>query len=96
MRAAQEHRERDDTQTAVLAALVGRDDGMTVFELRSHVDADIDELETALSELKRDDLITADTGGQQTVITATEKAEPAEAEGESETWLDRLLDRLPF
>lgn len=43
---------------AVLDALVGRaDDGMTVLELRSGVDATIDEVEEALSALKSAGLI---------------------------------------
>lgn len=97
MRAAQEHRSRDDTETAVLDALVGRDEGMTVFELRSHVDVDIDELETALGELKDDDLIAADTSRDPTVITATEKAKPADPdEDDAESLVDRILDKLPF
>jgi len=94
MYAAGAQRQRDDVQAAVLDALVGRDDGMTIFELRSHVDADIDELETALTDLKHDGFITADSSGDQTVITATEKAKPQPEPEES--WLDRLIDRLPF
>lgn len=94
MNAAGAHRQLDDVQAAVIDALVGRDDGMTIFELRSHVDADIDELETALTDLKRDGLITADSSGDQTVITATEKATPDPEPDDS--WFDRVIDRLPF
>jgi ribosome assembly protein YihI (activator of Der GTPase) len=58
MPARAEYRDRDATEVAVLDALVGRaEDGMTVLELRSHVDADIDRIETALTELKADGLI---------------------------------------
>ena len=46
MRAKREYRDRDETEVAVLDALADRkDEGMTVFELRSRVDVDIDELE---------------------------------------------------
>lgn len=58
MPARAEYRDRDATEVAVLDALVGRaEDGMTVLELRSHVDADIDRIETALTDLKADGLI---------------------------------------
>ncbi|MEF8883229.1 MAG: DUF6432 family protein, partial [Halapricum sp.] len=50
MQAKPEYRDRDDTEVAVLDALADRgEDGMTVFELRSHVDLDIDDLESALA-----------------------------------------------
>lgn len=58
MRVPPEFRDREETQVAVLNALVGRaDDGMTVLELRSGVDATIDEVEDALSALKSAGLI---------------------------------------
>lgn len=69
MRAKREYRDRGETQVAVLDALADRrEDGMTVFELRSHVDADIDALEDALAELKADGLIEATDEDQRTVI----------------------------
>ncbi len=53
MQAKREYRERDETEVAVLDALVDRtEEGMTVFELRAGVEADIDDIETALAELK--------------------------------------------
>ena len=61
MQAKREFRDRDGTQVAVLDALVDRtEDGMTVFELRTGVEVDIDELETALAELKAAELITVE------------------------------------
>lgn len=61
MQAKREFRDRDRTQVAVLDALVDRtEDGMTVFELRTDVEVDIDKLETALAELKAADLITVE------------------------------------
>lgn len=63
MPARAEFRDRDATEVAVLDALVGRaDDGMTVLELRSHVDADIDRIESALTALKDDGLIRVEEG----------------------------------
>ena len=58
MQAKREYRERDETEVAVLDALVDRtEEGMTVFELRAGVEADIDDIETALAELKDAGLI---------------------------------------
>ncbi|NLV08872.1 MarR family transcriptional regulator [Halomicrobium mukohataei] len=70
MRAKPEYRDRPDTQVAVLDALADRpEDGMTVFELRSRVDADIDHLEDALAELKADTLIEVTRDGERTVFS---------------------------
>ncbi|WP_018256745.1 DUF6432 family protein [Halomicrobium katesii] len=70
MRAKPEYRDRPDTQVAVLDALGDRpEDGMTVFELRSRVDADIDHLEDALAELKADALIEVTRDGERTVFS---------------------------
>lgn len=58
MPARAEFRDRDAVEVAILDALVARaEDGMTVLELRSRVDADIDRIETALNTLKDDGLI---------------------------------------
>ncbi|ERH13307.1 MAG: hypothetical protein J07HB67_02345 [halophilic archaeon J07HB67] len=66
MPARAEYRDRDATEVAVLDALVGRaDEGMTVLELRSHVDADIDRIETALTDLKTDGLIEVERDDQR-------------------------------
>lgn len=96
MQAKRELRERPDTEVAVLDALVDREEGMTVFELRSHVDADIDDLETALASLKEDDLVSADTSQDPTVITATERARPEEGETttEEQSFVDWIRDRV--
>lgn len=75
MRAKREYRDRDDTQVAVLDALANRrEDGMTVFELRSRVDVSIDELEGALADLKDDGLIEATDEGERTVIIPEDHA----------------------
>ncbi len=61
MQAKREYRNRDETEVAVLDALVDRtEEGRTVFELRACVEVDIDELEMALAELKDAGLITVE------------------------------------
>lgn len=70
MRAKPAYRDRDETEVAVLDALADRtDEGMTVLAIRSAVDVDIDALEMALANLKRDDLIVVSKEGGRTVIT---------------------------
>jgi DNA-binding transcriptional ArsR family regulator len=98
MRAKPEHRDRDGTEVAVLDALADRrEEGMTVFELRSHVDEDIDTLEEALGELKDDGLIQARESDNRTVILPDEAAVgPADSEEEEPDIFDRIRDRLPF
>jgi len=99
MRAKREYRDRDAVEVSVLDALVDRsDDGMTVFELRSHVEADIDDLEGALATLKEEDLIHVDENGDRTVIIPDDNVvpDPGEAVDEEESLVDRVRDRLPF
>ncbi|WP_440770993.1 DUF6432 family protein [Natronorubrum sp. DTA28] len=99
MRAKREYRDRESTEVAVLDALVDRtDDGMTVFELRAAVEVDIDELETALSTLKEDDLITVESGTSETVIKPADRVVPDTPtdEDEAQTIGDWIRDRLPF
>jgi predicted transcriptional regulator len=97
MRAKPEFRDRDETEVAVLDALADRqDEGMTVFELRSHVDADIDTLEGALADLKDDDLIDAEQDKGRTVILPDERVVGPVDEDDDATFLDELRRRLPF
>ncbi|MFB6297551.1 MAG: DUF6432 family protein [Salinirussus sp.] len=99
MRAKPEYRDRDDTEVAVLDALADRhQEGMTVLELRTRVDVDIDTLERALSDLKSDDLIEATDDGNRTLIYPDENAiGPGESnESDSGGVLDQVRDRLPF
>ncbi|WP_435098705.1 DUF6432 family protein [Halarchaeum sp. P4] len=85
MQAKSEFRSREDTQVAVLDALVDRrEEGMTVFELRSRVDTDIDGLEEALAELKRDGLITAEAQDDRTLIRPADRVVPSEEEATAE------------
>jgi DNA-binding transcriptional ArsR family regulator len=97
MKLRREYRRRDETEVAILEALVDRyGEGMTVFELRSHVGADIDELEMALADLKEDDLISASEDGNRTLITIEDSVVQANGE-EEEAPADifqRILDRL--
>ncbi|WP_232687231.1 DUF6432 family protein [Halobacterium zhouii] len=99
MHAKREYRDRDDTEVAVLDALVDRsEEGMTVFELRSQVDADIDTLEDALSSLKDENLIDAEENGDRTVFIADDRVVP---EGDNDSveessWLDAIRRKLGF
>ncbi|WP_049921527.1 DUF6432 family protein [Halopiger djelfimassiliensis] len=99
MRAKQEYRNRERTQVAVLDALVDRaEDGMTVFELRAAVEAEIDDLEEALSTLKADGLIVVESHGDGTVIKPDDRVvpdEPTDAD-ENQSIGDWLRDRIPF
>lgn len=64
-----EYRDRDDTDVAVLTTLASHpEDGMTVFELRSEVETDIDSIEESLARLKAEQLIDANKEDRQTVI----------------------------
>ncbi|RRJ28932.1 DUF6432 family protein [Halocatena pleomorpha] len=97
MRAKREFRTRNETEVAVLDTLVERsDDGMTVLELRSRVDVEIDVLETALSSLKDDGLIAAERTDDQLVITPVDRVIPDEQETDhTQSPLDHLRERLP-
>ena len=97
MRAKPEFRDRDDTEVAVLDALADRrDEGMTVFELRSQVDVDIDTLEDALSDLKEDGLIEVTDEGERTVILPEDGVVGPVDPGDEESVVDWVRDRLPF
>jgi DNA-binding transcriptional ArsR family regulator len=101
MRAKREYRNRDETELAVLDALVeSGEDGLTVFELRSQADVGIDEIEGALPELKEEGLIEVDRDEERMVIKPDEKVvpDPDRDEDESEPSLgDRVryvIDRF--
>jgi len=83
----------------VLDALVDRaEDGMSVFELRAAVEADIDELETALETLKADGLIVVESNTNETVIKPDNRVIPDEPTDEepSQSIGDWLRERFPF
>ena len=97
MRAKPEYRDRDDTEVAVLDALADRrDEGMTVFELRSRTEANIDRIEDALASLKADDLIEVEDNGERTVILPGEGVVGESLPDEDESILDQIRKRLPL
>lgn len=98
MRAKREYRNRDETQVAVLDALVDRsEDGMTIFELRAAASVDIDRLEEALAGLNDDNLIVVDNSSDEAVIKPAERVVPAPGEAEADdSIVDQIRDRLPF
>ncbi|MFB6161960.1 MAG: DUF6432 family protein, partial [Halococcoides sp.] len=92
MRAKSEHRDRPTDEVVVLDALAERaEEGMTVFELRSSVDLSIDDIESVLAALDRDELVTVETGGERTVIRAREHAIGPD-EPDEPSVLDRLRE----
>ncbi|ESP87719.1 DUF6432 family protein [Candidatus Halobonum tyrrellensis] len=97
MKARPEFRDRAEVDVTVLDALVGRpDDGMTVLELRAHVDADIDDIEDALSNLKADGLIDVnDEGGTLRIYPADRVVpDPTEQPETERSVIDSIRDRL--
>jgi len=98
MRVKREFRERPDAQVRILDALVDRrEEGMTVLELRSRVDTDIDGIETALEELKADGLIEVETSRDRTVIRPAERVIPeGESRNQEGSLFERVRRRLPF
>jgi DNA-binding transcriptional ArsR family regulator len=90
------YRDRDGTQVAVLDALAARgDDGMTVLELRGRVDADIDDIEAALSDLKEDGLIVVEQDDERTLLKAADRVTTAEPSEPEQSFFEWLRDRLP-
>ncbi|RQG89119.1 MarR family transcriptional regulator [Natrarchaeobius halalkaliphilus] len=99
MRAKREYRDRSETEVAVLDALVDRaGDGMTVFELRAAVEAEIDDLEDALATLKSDGLIVVESEGDRTRIKPDERVVPSDPTDldEESSISDWLRERFPF
>ena len=97
MKAKREFRDRGEVEVAVLDALVDRGgDGMTVFELRAAVDVDIDTLETALSELKEDALISVERDDGRTVVLPDDRVvpDPTETPDDDEGLFDAIRDRF--
>jgi len=97
MRAKPEYRDRDETEVAVLDALADRhEEGMTVFELRSHADVNIDQIEDALAALKEDDLIEVDNNSERTVIRPDEHVVGTPDPDEEESLIEQIRKRLPL
>ena len=98
MRAKSEFRDRDDVQVAVLDALVERGrEGMTLFEVRSTADVDIDNLEEALADLKADGLIEVEKNDDRTLFKPDPRVIPDPSDDDEEgSVFDRIRERLPF
>ena len=99
MRARREFRKRKDIDVAILDALVERaSDGMTVYELRAVVDADIDAIGEALDRLKTDNLITVEGEDDRVRIMPADRVvpKPGEEQTEDPSLLGRIRDRLGF
>jgi len=97
MTVKREFRDRSDVEVDILDALVDRsEDGMTVFELRSVVGVDIDEIESGLESLKHDDLIDVEENGSRTVIKPDERIIPETAPDTEPSLIDSIRERLPF
>lgn len=95
MGARRKYRDRDDVEVEILDALVDRHEvGMTVFEIRSRVDVDIETLEPALANLRDDGLITIDYGEDRSVIRPDERVIPddrVDPEHDGVGWLFRRI-----
>jgi DNA-binding transcriptional ArsR family regulator len=99
MRTKREYRSRDATEVAVLDALVDRgDEGMTVLELRTRVDAEIDALEDALASLKGEELISTRREEGRLVITPDDRVvpDPDEETADEGSLFERLRERFPL
>jgi DNA-binding transcriptional ArsR family regulator len=99
MRARREFRKRKDVDVAVLDALVDRaSEGMTVYELRAVVDADIDTIGEALDRLKADNLITVEGEDDRVRILPADRVvpDPGEAPDDDRGLVDRIRDKLGF
>lgn len=95
MRARREFQNRRDIEVDVLDALVDRaEEGMTVFELRAAVDADIDTIEDALASLKDDGLISVEKQGERVVILPDDRVIPDPEEQEEREEEQNLLDAV--
>jgi len=98
MRARREFRDRPDVEVAVLDALVDRaEEGMTVFEVRAAVDADIDGIEEALASLKSDDLISVQNGDDDRVVILVDDEvvpDPEAAPRDEQGLVDALRDKF--
>ncbi len=92
MTAKRELSHEDSTKDAITDALVDRGtDGMTVLELRAYVDADINDIESNLTDLKNENLIEVTNEDGATRIKPEDKLIP----DEDEHWSgDSLLGRL--
>jgi DNA-binding transcriptional ArsR family regulator len=97
MRARREFRKRKDIDVTVLDALVERaSEGMTVYELRAVVDADIDTIGEALDRLKEDNLITVEGETDRVRILPADRVvpDPGETPNDDPGLIGKIRDRL--
>ena len=92
-----EYRDRDEAEVAVLEALAERaEEGMTVLEIRSRADVDIDRLETALADLKAEDLIDVTEKDDRTIIRPDDAVLGTEGDDRPDSLIDRMREKLPL
>lgn len=85
----------DDVETAILAALRERaDEGLTIFELRHRVPADIDTIESCLEGLKARDLIETERSEGRLTIRPTDAGMQHIDRGDDGSWFERIRQRL--
>lgn len=91
-------RDGEAPDDAILLALLDREtEGMTIFELRNRVSADIDSIESALERLKDRGLIEIERTDGRVLIRPTSAAVDAvDRSSDESTWLDQIRERLPF
>lgn len=91
-----QYEDRDEVEVAILEALVDRHEaGMTVFELRTRVEVDIETLEPALNNLREDGLITIDYGEDRSVIRPKERVLPSENQNPDDPGiLESIIGRI--
>lgn len=84
-----------EVDVAVLQALRDRaDEGMTIFEVRNRVAADIDRIERALERCKARGLIETDREDDRLVITITDAGVEAVDGATDVSLVDRIRERL--
>jgi hypothetical protein len=94
MKLDRDHRDRDETEVAVLQALADRgDEGMTLFELRSVLGVDIDELETALAGLRDSDLVAVEQNDSR-VVFVVQAAAVADETDDDPGFVEWLREKL--
>lgn len=99
MKARREFRNRREIEVAVLDALVDRaEEGMTLFEVRAAVDADIDTIEEALMSLKSDGLISVENESDRVRILPADHVvpDPTEEPDGDDSLLDAIRRKLGF
>lgn len=95
MQVKQQYLNRDDREVDVLEALAERtDEGMTVFEIRTRVNLDIDQLETVLANLNRDNLIETIDEENRTRVLVVEDVLEQTTQNENESFVDRIREKF--